>query len=241
MKKSKILIGLLIALPLFSSLTLGCNAQILSLWYTPVEVGAGSNVEIHTSVKFTANMWETCGFMIENSVIPQDVPYVFLPLTVITDNCCPGNPNYDDDYFTIYCSGIGCEDTREMVLTIKAPTSVSKDACSTDPVRSQPGFYWRGDNYYQVTSSIWTDCGGSKYDGRMGMIHVKTDGGDRCPSGQTLCPDGYCRINCGSSCTAGWWNCPLIWVLKGSDVTIIVIAIIIIIAGVYLLKRGKKK
>ncbi|MHA1866393.1 MAG: hypothetical protein ACTSWZ_07795 [Candidatus Heimdallarchaeaceae archaeon] len=220
MKRIGMILLFLLVLP---SIGYACNAEILSFWYTPEKVNAGDIVEAHTTVRFYSNFGETCSFLLENSIVPQGIPYSTLPLLssiYYETKCCPANDNFADlTYVMDYCTDTsGCSETKELVQTLKAPTPESYDHCSQDPIRSRPGFYWNGAGYYTITSSVWTGCGGSKYDGRLGLIYVS--------GGTAICWE--CDICFGNYCL------PLKW---GDLVIIIVIVVFVIGLYKYLVKK----
>ena len=96
-RKELIVVAFFLAFPLFFSSAFACDAEILSLWYTPEKVQAGGNVEIHANVRFVQEWTERCSYLIEGSIIPQDLPYALLPLLgTITPGpkCCPGTVSY---------------------------------------------------------------------------------------------------------------------------------------------------
>jgi hypothetical protein len=254
MKKRNILVVLLIALPIFSTIGLACSASINALWYSPADqVSAGGQVTIHTTISFHSDLGQTCSFLIEDSIIHPSIPWSILPSynTLIPNTaCCQGNEIYADATYTMdYCLTpiVGCTQTYEVVQAAYAPSPTSYDHCCADtpsePQRCQPGFYWKGQDYYTVTSSIWSAChkvdpNHVKYDGRLGSIYVTSGGGGGCPTGQQLCSDGICRVTCGA-CT-NFWTCPIIWVLTGEDLGIIAIFAIVLIFGIYYIRKGGK-
>lgn len=154
-----------------------CQAEILSWEYDPSPAKAGHDVNIVANVKFKVEFGDrdwmglnlldpSCRFLAGAAIVPRDDLFAIITEQYRTD-CCPGNENFASNAVYIKCTGLnqfGCEETKQVKLTLKAPAEGFCDHCAgqggnTNPSCSDsPDLYWKGEGIYKIKFGVFKGC-----------------------------------------------------------------------------------
>jgi len=159
-----ILSFLILAIPVYAQ----CEARIMAFDFNPKRVEAGSPVLVTALIEIKIPPRETCTFLVEAGIKPQDLPYTLTFLEVPSQplQCCPGNDNYRAMLYEYWCGDLiyHCVEKINVSLSPLAPAPGFCDHCggmynNTNPnCEENPDLYWAGEGWYNGILGVYKGC-----------------------------------------------------------------------------------